>query len=41
MAQTLFKSWFVDFDPVHAKVNAGDNADYDQIAKGLVSVVRH
>jgi len=22
MAQTLFKSWFVDFDPVHAKANS-------------------
>ena len=35
MAQTLFKSWFVDFDPVHAKVNAGNDADYDEIAKEL------
>ena len=24
MAQTLFKSWFVDFDPVHAKVEGRD-----------------
>jgi type I restriction enzyme S subunit len=24
MAQTLFKSWFVDFDPVHALLNRGD-----------------
>jgi type I restriction enzyme, S subunit len=35
MAQTLFKSWFVNFDPVHAKANAGNDADYDQIAKEL------
>ena len=35
MAQALFKSWFVDFDPVHAKANASSNADYDQIAKEL------
>ena len=35
MAQSLFKSLFVDFDPVHAKANASSNADYDQIAKEL------
>jgi len=35
MAQALFKSWFMDFDPVHAKANASSNADYDQIAKEL------
>ena len=35
MAQSIFKSWFVDFDPVHAKANLGSNADYDQIAKEL------
>ena len=35
MAQTIFKSWFVDFDPVHAKVNASSDSEYDQIAKGL------
>ena len=35
MAQALFKSWFVDFDPVHAKVNSASDADYDQIAKEL------
>jgi type I restriction enzyme, S subunit len=35
MAQSIFKSWFVDFDPVHAKANLGSNADYDQLAKEL------
>ena len=35
MAQALFKSWFVDFDPVHAKNNATNDADYEQIAKEL------
>ncbi|CAA6816897.1 MAG: Type I restriction-modification system, specificity subunit S (EC [uncultured Sulfurovum sp.] len=27
MAQALFKSWFVDFDPVHVKVNAAGRED--------------
>jgi len=35
MAQALFKSLFVDFDPVHAKANASSDADYDTIAKEL------
>ncbi len=36
MAQALFKSWFVDFDPVHAKVKAkNSDADPEQIAKEL------
>ena len=35
MAQTLFKSWFVDFDPVHAKANADSNVGHGQIAKEL------
>ena len=35
MAQTIFKSWFVDFDPVHAKSKAVNDADYNQIAKEL------
>jgi type I restriction enzyme, S subunit len=35
MAQGLFKSWFVNFKPVHAKANASSDADYDQIAKEL------
>jgi len=34
-AQALFKSWFVDFDPVHAKANASSDADMEQIAKEL------
>ena len=35
MIQALFKSWFVDFDPVHAKANASSDADFDRIAKEL------
>jgi len=35
MAQTLFKSWFVDFDPVHAKATAKTEAELDQAAKTL------
>ena len=35
MAQAMFKSWFVDFDPVHAKVNAKSEAELDQAAKTL------
>jgi len=35
MAQALFKSWFVDFDPVHAKANASSDADMEQIADEL------
>lgn len=34
MAQTLFKSWFVDFEPVHALANMG-NGDLDTVAKEL------
>ena len=32
IAQTLFKSWFVDFDPVRAKVAAKANGDDTQLA---------
>ena len=35
MAQTIFKSWFVDFDPVHAKANCTDEAELENIAKEL------
>jgi type I restriction enzyme S subunit len=35
MAQAIFKSWFVDFDPVHAKAAAKTQADLDQAAKEL------
>ncbi|QEY51387.1 restriction endonuclease subunit S [Legionella longbeachae] len=35
IAQTIFKSWFVDFDPVHAKANAQSEDEYDAIAKEL------
>jgi type I restriction enzyme S subunit len=32
MAQAIFKSWFVDFDPVHAKANAIDNGQDPEAA---------
>ncbi|MFV0820272.1 restriction endonuclease subunit S [Legionella micdadei] len=35
IAQAIFKSWFVDFDPVHAKANAHSEDEYDAIAKEL------
>ncbi|HIC9088362.1 TPA: restriction endonuclease subunit S [Legionella pneumophila] len=35
IAQAMFKSWFVDFDPVHAKANAQTEDEYDAIAKEL------
>jgi len=35
IAQAIFKSWFVDFEPVHAKANASSDADFDSIAKDL------
>ncbi|HHF7344420.1 TPA: restriction endonuclease subunit S [Legionella feeleii] len=35
LVQTIFKSWFVDFDPVHAKANAQSEDEYDAIAKEL------
>lgn len=35
IAQAMFKSWFVDFDPVHAKANAQGEDEYDTIAKEL------
>jgi type I restriction enzyme S subunit len=35
MAQAIFKSWFVDFDPVHAKAAAKTEADLDQAARKL------
>lgn len=35
IAQTIFKSWFIDFDPVHAKANANSEYEYDAIAKEL------
>ena len=34
-AQTIFKSWFVDFDPVHAKAACRTEADYEAAAKRL------
>jgi len=33
MAQAIFKSWFVDFDPVHAKVEALKNGGNDNDAR--------
>ena len=35
MAQAIFKSWFVDFDPVHAKAGAKTKADLETEAKKL------
>ena len=35
MASAIFKSWFVDFDPVHAKANCTDEAEFENIAKEL------
>jgi len=35
MAQAIFKSWFVDFDPVHAKARAKTKADLETQAKKL------
>lgn len=35
MASAIFKSWFVDFDPVHAKANCTDEAELETIAKEL------
>ncbi|NCT57452.1 MAG: restriction endonuclease subunit S [Legionella sp.] len=35
IAQAMFKSWFVDFDPIHAKANAKSVDEYDAIAKDL------
>ncbi len=35
MASAIFKSWFVDFDPVHAKANCTDEAELENIAKEL------
>jgi len=35
MAQAIFKSWFVDFDPVHAKARTKTKADLETEAKKL------
>ena len=35
MAQTLFKSWFVDFDPVHAKAACKSDAEVEKAATEL------
>jgi len=35
MAQALFKSWFVDFDPVHAKANAKSDVELEKAAAEL------
>ncbi|MWQ24606.1 restriction endonuclease subunit S [Glaesserella parasuis] len=41
IAQTIFKSWFIDFDPVHAKANAlasGQTAEQaTQVAMAVIS----
>jgi len=35
MAQALFKSWFVDFDPVHAKAKCSSDEELNGVAKEL------
>lgn len=35
MSSAIFKSWFVDFDPVHAKANCTDEDELENIAKEL------
>ncbi|MFW2565099.1 restriction endonuclease subunit S [Aliarcobacter butzleri] len=35
MASAIFKSWFVDFDPVHAKANCKAETELETIAKEL------
>ena len=35
MASEIFKSWFVNFDPVHAKANCESEAELENIAKEL------
>lgn len=35
IAQAIFKSWFVDFEPVHAKANTNSENEYDKIATKL------
>lgn len=35
MASAIFKSWFVDFDPVHARLTCKDEAELENIAKEL------
>ena len=40
IAQAIFKSWFVDFDPVHAKANAlADGASDEQATLSAMSVI--
>jgi type I restriction enzyme, S subunit len=35
MAQSIFKSWFVDFDPVHAKAGCSSDEELEAAAKEL------
>ena len=35
MAQALFRSWFVDFDPVHAKAGCSSDEELERAAKEL------
>lgn len=32
IAQTIFKSWFIDFDPIHAKITAKENGENPTLA---------
>jgi type I restriction enzyme S subunit len=36
MAQTIFKSWFIDFDPVHRNAAACSGQSYDSIAAAIL-----
>ncbi|MDG6808883.1 restriction endonuclease subunit S [Glaesserella parasuis] len=40
IAQTIFKSWFIDFDPVHAKANAlASGQTLEQATQAAMSVI--
>ncbi|OFS82850.1 hypothetical protein HMPREF3144_10045 [Oligella sp. HMSC05A10] len=40
MAEAIFKSWFVDFDPVHAKIKAkAEGLDSDGINRAAMAVI--
>lgn len=40
IAQTIFKSWFIDFDPVHAKANAlASGQTAEQVTQAAMAVI--
>lgn len=40
IAQTIFKSWFIDFDPVHAKANAlASGQTLEQVTQAAMAVI--